>query len=394
MLAYERLLELHKEHRGKVTLIQVAVPSREQVTEYQQLKREIDELVGRINGRFGTSIWTPIRYINRSIAASRLSALYRDADVGLVTPLRDGMNLVAKEFVASQTDEPGVLVLSRLAGAAETMLEAITVNPYNVDSVADSIHLALSMPKDQRESRMRALQRREQRHDLHEWLDEFLGSATRYDDRMAPVRESDFESWLGAFVGNRRVALFLDFDGTLAPIASHPSKVAMSESMREVLEGCAKRPDTDVAIVSGRALEDIRKHVGMDGLVYAGNHGLEIEGGGLETFRHPDSRSLPRARARARSESRCSRGSGGVDGDEGRLAHVPLSGGAGECARGAVGASRTADPGGWLPGERRTLRRGGPTADRLGQGARGSARAARALRAGLVRVGPARLRGR
>jgi alpha,alpha-trehalose-phosphate synthase [UDP-forming] len=116
MMAYERMLELHKEHRGEVTLIQIAVPSREQVTEYQSLKREIDELVGRINGRFGTSLWTPIRYIHRSIPPQRLSALYRDSSVALVTPLRDGMNLVAKEFVASQTEDPGVLVLSRMAG--------------------------------------------------------------------------------------------------------------------------------------------------------------------------------------------------------------------------------------------------------------------------------------
>ena len=124
MRAYERLLELHEHHRGHVSLVQIAVPSREDVAEYQELKREIDELVGRINGRFGTSDWTPIRYIHRAVPAERLSALYRDAHVALVTPLRDGMNLVAKEFVASQTESPGVLILSRLAGAAETMLEA------------------------------------------------------------------------------------------------------------------------------------------------------------------------------------------------------------------------------------------------------------------------------
>ncbi len=288
LLAYERLLELHKNHRGAVTLIQIAVPSRQQVAEYQALKREIDELVGRINGRFGTSLWTPIRYIHRSIPASRLSALYRDAAVALVTPLRDGMNLVAKEFVASQTEDPGVLVLSRMAGAAETMLEALTVNPYNIDSVADALDTALEMPIDQRETRMRALQRRERRHALEKWLDDFLGEATRAIDQMTPVHVDDFERWIGPFASGRSLAVFLDFDGTLAPIASHPSRVRLSRDMREALVACAERPDTDVAIVSGRSLDDLRKHVGIDDLVLAGNHGLEIEGPGLRPFRHPD----------------------------------------------------------------------------------------------------------
>ena len=288
--AYDRFLELHSEYRGKVTLLQIAVPSREQVSEYQLLKREIDELVGRVNGRFGTSLWTPIRYVHRSITPSRLSALYRDAAVALVTPLRDGMNLVAKEFVASQTDDPGVLVLSRMAGAAETMMEALRVNPYNIDSVADAIHQALEMPRDERETRIRALQRRERQHDLDEWLEVFLREASRPHDQMAPVREDDFESWIGRFVGTRPLAVFLDFDGTLAPIASHPSKVELTDSMQAAIRASVDREDTDVAIVTGRGLDDIRRMVPIDGLVFAGNHGLEIQGPGLEEYRHPDIR--------------------------------------------------------------------------------------------------------
>ena len=289
LLAYERLLELHKSHRGEVTLIQIAVPSREQVAEYQQLKRQIDELVGRINGRFGTAIWTPIRYLHRSIPAPRLSALYRDAAVGLVTPLRDGMNLVAKEFVASQTEEPGVLVLSRMAGAAETMLEALTVNPYNIDGVADALHTALDMPQDRRETRIRALQRRERSHALDEWLGDFLGEVEKSIDQMAPVREQDFETWLGPFASGRRLAVFLDFDGTLVPIASHPSMVKLSDAMRQALFACAAREDTDLAVISGRSLQDVRNHVPIENIVFAGNHGLEIEGPGLAPFHHTDS---------------------------------------------------------------------------------------------------------
>ena len=286
--AYERLLELHPELRAGVSLVQIAVPSREQVSEYQALKREIDELVGRVNGRFGTSAWTPIRYIHRSIPGPRLSALYRDAAVALVTPLRDGMNLVAKEFVASRTDGPGVLVLSRLAGAAETMREALRVNAYNIDGVSDALYDALCMSDDEAEARMRALKRRERRHDLAEWLELFISAALRPRERMQPVRQQDFAAWLGPFAGSRPLAVFLDFDGTLAPIASHPSLVKLSDDMSETLDRCAARADTHLAIVTGRSLSNIAQLIGREAFVLAGNHGLEITGPGVEDYIHPD----------------------------------------------------------------------------------------------------------
>jgi trehalose 6-phosphate synthase/phosphatase len=178
ILAVERLLEKHPEYRERVVLLQVAVPSRHQVAEYRELRREIEELVGRVNGRFGTAAWSPIHYLYRLLDHDRLAALYRDADVGLVTPLRDGMNLVAKEFVACQTREPGVLVLSRLAGAAETMREALLVNPYDVEKTADQLHRALAMPASERRKRMDALQARERRSDVHAWVGAFLRAAS------------------------------------------------------------------------------------------------------------------------------------------------------------------------------------------------------------------------
>ncbi|MEN8161114.1 MAG: trehalose-6-phosphate synthase [Myxococcota bacterium] len=178
ILAFERLIEKYPEHRENVVLLQVAVPSRHQVAEYRTLKREIEELVGRVNGRFGTAGWTPIRYLYRLLDHDRLSMLYRDADVGLVTPLRDGMNLVAKEFVACQPeDDPGVLVLSRLAGAAETMRESLLVNPYHIEKTADQIHRALTLPEEERRLRMKSLRSRERRNDVHAWVASFLAAA-------------------------------------------------------------------------------------------------------------------------------------------------------------------------------------------------------------------------
>jgi trehalose 6-phosphate synthase/phosphatase len=288
ILAFERLLELHREHREKVVFIQVAVPSRGQVAEYQSLKRRIDELVGHVNGRFATPTWSPIHYLYRSLPPDRLAALYRDADVALVTPLRDGMNLVAKEYVACQVDAPGVLVLSRMAGAAETMHEALRVNPYNVDGMAENLHRALTMNREERGARMLALQQRERRYEVHRWVDAFLSSARARPAPMRPLTDADFASWLGEFLRDWPLALFLDYDGTLSPIADRPSEALLAPEMRELLATCARRPDSDVTVVSGRSLQDVRKLVGLEAIAYAGNHGLEISGPKLGEFRHED----------------------------------------------------------------------------------------------------------
>jgi trehalose 6-phosphate synthase/phosphatase len=301
--AFLRLLELHPEHRGRVVLLQVAEPSRGEVAEYQRLKREVDERVGDANGRFGSASWTPIRYLNRSVPPDELAALYRDADVALVTPLRDGMNLVAKEYVASQVGEPGVLILSRLAGAAETMREALQVNPYNTDAVAESLHQALTMDPAERTARMRALQQRERRHDVHAWLRDVLRAA-RAEVRIRPVAREDVQAWLGSELADRPLALFLDYDGTLAPIVQHPEVARVGESMHAALAACAARADTELAVVSGRALADVRARLQLAGIAFAGNHGLEIEGPGVEPFSHPD---LPHYEQRSQELARALR---------------------------------------------------------------------------------------
>jgi trehalose 6-phosphate synthase len=156
--AFARLLGRFPEHRAQVSFLQIAPRSREEVTEYQRLKRDLDRLTGEINGRFADIDWVPLRYITRPMSRASLAGLLRIARVGLVTPLRDGMNLVAKEFIAAQDPEdPGVLVLSRFAGAADELTEAILVNPIDADEVAEALHLALTMPRDERRSRYEAL---------------------------------------------------------------------------------------------------------------------------------------------------------------------------------------------------------------------------------------------
>jgi len=174
LLAFEELLTRHPELRGCVRLVQVVVPSRSNVDAYRRLRRDVDGLVGRINGAFGSAEWVPIHYLYRSVPEEELLALYRAADVMLVTPLRDGMNLVAKEFVACRGDEDGVLVLSEFAGAAAEMREAVIVNPYDVDALAAAIHRALTMPDAERRRRMRGLRQHVFDHDVHRWADSFL----------------------------------------------------------------------------------------------------------------------------------------------------------------------------------------------------------------------------
>jgi trehalose 6-phosphate synthase/phosphatase len=176
LAAIERLLEEHPEWRRNVRFLQVAVPSRGSVGAYRVFRREVEQLVSRINGRFGTSTWMPIHYMYQSQPHDDLLAMYRAADVMLVTPVRDGMNLVAKEFVACRGDEGGALVLSEFAGAAADMTDALIVNPYDIGEVANAIHTALVMDSAERRRRMRMLRAGVFERDVNWWTREFLSA--------------------------------------------------------------------------------------------------------------------------------------------------------------------------------------------------------------------------
>jgi trehalose 6-phosphate synthase len=180
MRAFRELLDKNPETRNSVTLIQIASPSREDVSAYSDILHELEALCGSINGNYGELDWMPVRYMHRTVARARLPGLYRASRVALVTPLRDGMNLVAKEFVAAQDEaDPGVLVLSRFAGAAEQMKEAILVNPYDTEGTAAGIMMALQMPLEERRSRHEALLRTLRRCDVHWWCESFLAALGR-----------------------------------------------------------------------------------------------------------------------------------------------------------------------------------------------------------------------
>ncbi len=174
---FERMLERHPNLGGKLIYIQISSPSRTRVPEYVQEKEQVERLVGQINGRFSEAGWVPIRYLYRSYSQSELAGFYHETDVCLVTPLRDGMNLVAKEFVAAQdVDSPGVLVLSRFTGAASTMKDAVIVNPYDVEGTAEATYQALRMPVSERRRRNRSLLSVVERYSSQSWSDSFCAA--------------------------------------------------------------------------------------------------------------------------------------------------------------------------------------------------------------------------
>jgi trehalose 6-phosphate synthase/phosphatase len=279
LLAFERLLEREPQCRGKVRLVQIAVPSRDKVPSYQEFRSQVDELVGRINGAFSTVDWVPIHYVHRSLSERQVVALYRAADVMLVTPLRDGMNLVAKEFVTCRSDEDGVLVLSEFAGAAAEMGEALQVNPYDLESMAQAYSDALTMPDEERNVRMRALRQRIAARDVHQWARAFIealgGVAT--EERPAPIILSSREE-LDALAGRMRSAerllLLLDYDGTLVPFARVPDLALPDRALRDLLKGLATRPGTFVHVVSGRGRITLERWLGDLPIGLHAEHGL------------------------------------------------------------------------------------------------------------------------
>lgn len=267
LLAYEKFLYDHPELHGRVRLTQIAVPSRTSVEAYMEFRTEVDASIGRINGAFSTPEWAPIHYLYRGVDEVELSALYCAADVLLVTPVRDGMNLVAKEFVASRTDDSGVLVLSEFAGAASELAEAVMMNPFDVDRASEVFYRALTLPADERLARMRALRRRVLSYDVHHWVRSYLEMLEEVTDRadQAIQRLTSVEA-LAELSQQMRTAkdllLVLGYDGTLVPFASAPELSKPDEELLDLLRRLAARPHTAIHLVSGSSREVIEQRFG------------------------------------------------------------------------------------------------------------------------------------
>jgi trehalose 6-phosphate synthase/phosphatase len=268
LMAYEQMLRAHPELRERVRLVQVAVPSRTGVEAYQDFRALVDGLVGRINGAFGTPRWVPVHYILRGLSEPDLVALYRAADVMLVTPLRDGMNLVAKEFIASRVDGDGVLVLSEFAGASWELPEALPVNPYDVEGAAEVFYRALSMGPDERRARLAPLRARVETFDVQRWVASFLEHLAEVPGPIgragAPTLggPATRKAVLRRLTEAESLLLLLDYDGTLVPFAATPELARPDGRLVELLRALAGRPDSEVHVVSGRSRESLQHWLG------------------------------------------------------------------------------------------------------------------------------------
>lgn len=275
---FERFLERHPEYREQVTLAMIIVPSRDKVRAYAQLKRNINEAIGGINGKYATIDWTPVGYFYRSFSFEELIALYHLAHIALVTPLRDGMNLVAKEYAAAKHDRAGALILSEMAGAAAELRDALIVNPNDPGEIEAAIYRALEMPEKELAERMQRMQQLLSMQTVNKWAADFvreLGAAYRKNDslhnkqigkaNLALIRQSYRQK-------NRRLIL-LDYDGTLVPFTARPQDAVPPAELCALLKKLAADPKNTVALSSGRDRETLEKWFGRLPVVLAAEHG-------------------------------------------------------------------------------------------------------------------------
>jgi len=279
---YEEFLATHPEWHGKVCFVLAVVPSREEVAEYKSMRRELNEAVGLINGRFGGIAWAPIIYQYRSTPFADLVALYCMAEVALITPLRDGMNLVAKEYVACRTQGDGVLILSEMAGAARELGEAIQVNPNHRGDLAEALAEALAMPPEEQIKRMRPMQERLRAHDATWWARTFLDGMRRTRQLQGNLKtqrltHENFSLVRQGLLKARKRLLLLDYDGTLVPFASLPHLAVPDEEIRAMLKTLADNPRNTLYIISGRDRPTLQSWLGDLPLNLIAEHGAWIK---------------------------------------------------------------------------------------------------------------------
>ncbi len=285
LYAFEYFLNKYPQYKEKVRLIILAVPSRSNVPQYQLLKREIDELVGRINGEFSTVSWTPIWYFYRSMPFDNLIDLYTSSDIAWLTPLRDGMNLVAKEYIATRTDKTGVLILSEMAGSANEMNEALLINPNNFEQIADALYEAINMPKEEQQARNELLQNRLERYNVEKWANSFMTSLKAQKERDAEniskrLTDNRLNSILEDYSKAKKRLLFLDYDGTLAGFHNDPQKASPDEELYKLLDILSNQPNTDAYLISGRDKETFTKWFLPKKYNMIVEHGVWISQGG------------------------------------------------------------------------------------------------------------------
>jgi trehalose 6-phosphate synthase/phosphatase len=276
---YDLFLKNNPQWHGKVTFIISVAPSRIGVESYQAMQTELEQMVGRITGAYGNVNWSPLIFQFRNLSFEEIVALYRLCDAALITPVRDGMNLVAKEFVASRPDQKGVLVLSEMAGAAKEMGEAIIINPVHTEDFARALEQALTMPAEEQIRRNQILQERLRRYDVNRWADDFVqamvSTQKTVEARQARLLKGKVLTTLvQQYRASARHSLLLDYDGTLVPFASNPKLAKPDPELLDLLTTLGKDPANEVVIISGRSRRDLEDWFGQMPVSLVAEHGV------------------------------------------------------------------------------------------------------------------------
>lgn len=280
--AYETFLIKNPRLHEKVIMVLVVSPSRVGGVQYQLLNNQINEMVGKINGKYGTIGWSPIVYLHRTLPLNTLCALYMIADVALITPIRDGMNLVAKEYISACSDGKGVLILSEMAGAAKELGEAILVNPNNKEEIAEAIKKAFEMPEQEQTIRNKAMQKRLRFYDIERWTNQFLEGlleVKKFQEIMsAKIVDNEIQSQLltDYYKSSSRLIL-LDYDGTLVPFASRPEDAKPDNTLVEMLKKLSDVPENEVVLITGRDRETLDKWFDNLNISLVAEHGVWIK---------------------------------------------------------------------------------------------------------------------
>jgi trehalose 6-phosphate synthase/phosphatase len=276
---YELFLKRNPQWHGKVVFILSVAPSRIGVESYQDMKLELEQTVGRIAGAYGNVHWTPLIYQYRNLDFDEIVALYRFCDVALITPLRDGMNLVAKEFIASRPDQTGVLILSEMAGAAKEMGEALIINPFHNDDFARALEQALTMPPEEQVRRNQLLQERLRRYNVIRWADDFVQAmvASQKIEAARRARSLTGKAQIGLvqqYKAAEHRALLLDYDGTLVPFAESPARAQPDAEVFHLLSVLGQDPANEVVIISGRQRRDLEEWFGRLPVALVAEYGV------------------------------------------------------------------------------------------------------------------------
>ncbi|WP_162427090.1 bifunctional alpha,alpha-trehalose-phosphate synthase (UDP-forming)/trehalose-phosphatase [Pontibacter pudoricolor] len=289
--AFELFLERYPEFHGKVTLVMLVVPSRDAVEKYKELKEEVDELVGRINGKYSDINWNPIQYFYRSLPLEVLSAFYRMANVALVTPMRDGMNLVCKEYVASKLDQKGVLILSEMAGASKELSDALLINPNDINKIVEAMYEALTMPEEEQKVHMANMQDTLKRYNIHHWVSLFMDRLSYVKIKQMSLETSylddaTFQEMSDSYELASSRLIFLEYDGALTNYKAKPLMARPDEDLLELLESLSANPKNRVVVISSREKANMEDWLGHLNLDIVAEHGvwLKQRGSGWKTM--------------------------------------------------------------------------------------------------------------